>query len=58
MSLMKTRLGGYCDISLARRIQFAGDRQQIDQAISFANGYISLKASIAIAFRFKAESVH
>ena len=58
MSLMKARLGDDPDISLGSKNPVFGDRQQIDQAISFANGYISLKASIAIAFRFKAESVH
>lgn len=58
MSLMKTRLGNDPDISLGSKNPVFGDRQQIDQAIGFANGYISLKASIAIAFRFKAESVY
>lgn len=57
MSLMKTRLGDDPDISLASKNPVFGDHQQIDQAISFANGYVSLKASIAIAFRFKVESV-
>ncbi|MEH2144489.1 hypothetical protein [Nostoc sp.] len=55
---MKTRLGNDPDISLGSKNPVFGDRQQIDQAIGFANGYISLKASIAIAFRFKAESVY
>ncbi|WP_292744149.1 hypothetical protein [Nostoc sp. NMS4] len=37
---MKTRLGSNPDISLIK----------IDGAISFAKGYLSLRASIAIAF--------
>ncbi|MEH2120955.1 hypothetical protein [Nostoc sp.] len=45
---MKTKLGDDPDISLASKNPFAGDRQQIDQAISFANGCVSLKASIAL----------
>ncbi|MEH2460766.1 hypothetical protein [Nostoc sp.] len=34
-----------------------GDRQQIDQAISFAKGYLSLRACIAIAILLKAQLV-
>ncbi|MEH1938212.1 MAG: hypothetical protein V7L14_31800 [Nostoc sp.] len=54
---MKTRSGGDPDISLASKNRVFGDRQQIDQAISFANRYLSLRASIAIAFLLKAQSV-
>ncbi|MEH2243009.1 hypothetical protein [Nostoc sp.] len=54
---MKTRSAGDPDISLASKNPVFGTRQQIDQAISFANGYLSLRASIAIAFRLKAQSV-
>ena len=45
---MKTKLGDDPDISLGSKNPVFGDRQQIDQAISFANGYVSLKASIAL----------
>ncbi|MEH2360281.1 hypothetical protein [Nostoc sp.] len=50
MSLIKTRSGGDPDIYLASKNPAFGAGEQIDQAISFANGYLSLRASIAIAF--------
>ncbi len=57
MSLIKTRSGAGLHISLASKNPVFGTGEQIDQAITFANGYLSLRASIAIAFLLKAESV-
>ncbi|MCC5643237.1 hypothetical protein LC607_09835 [Nostoc sp. CHAB 5824] len=54
---MKTKSGGDRQIYLASKNPVFGVRQQIDRAISFAKGYLSLRASIAIAFTLKAQSV-
>ncbi|WP_373530548.1 hypothetical protein [Nostoc sp.] len=54
---MRTKSGSNPQIYLASKNPAFGDRQQIDQAISLVIGYLFLKASVAIAFRLKAQSV-
>ncbi|MEH2375831.1 hypothetical protein [Nostoc sp.] len=57
MSLIKTRSGADPHISLASKNPVFGGGQRMDQAISFANGYVSLRASHLYAFLLKPESV-